>query len=250
MRCTRFCARPRPGQKPPLQSAHASPDPAACTGANRWRLPSQAPSVPQSKAKESAGTMSDVLSPKARRADGATRHRLAGDALRRRLAADQPAVGSTSTATTSSRHLRAPCQGSQHAPAIHRVAVSVIDPDDPYNVVAFRRHIVDIAREGAAPTPHAGPGSISGRTHPGHAERPGIASSSACVFGPHRRPGLTERRPERAGGRGRIRVTSGASRSRADPTTALAFSRATEAAARRPTGSTTRTSTSTTSRRR
>jgi PPOX class probable F420-dependent enzyme len=30
-----------------------------------------------------------------------------------------------------------------------RVAVSVIDPDDPYNVVAFRGTVVDITTEGA-----------------------------------------------------------------------------------------------------
>ena len=31
----------------------------------------------------------------------------------------------------------------------HRVAVSVIDPEDPYNVVAFRGSVVDVTTEGA-----------------------------------------------------------------------------------------------------
>jgi PPOX class probable F420-dependent enzyme len=31
----------------------------------------------------------------------------------------------------------------------HRVAVTVIDPDDPYNVVAFRGSVVDVTTDGA-----------------------------------------------------------------------------------------------------
>ena len=31
----------------------------------------------------------------------------------------------------------------------HRVAVSVIDPDDPYNVVAFRGTVINVTTEGA-----------------------------------------------------------------------------------------------------
>lgn len=38
---------------------------------------------------------------------------------------------------------------ARNAERDHRVAVTVIDPEDPYNVVAFRGTVVEVATEGA-----------------------------------------------------------------------------------------------------
>ncbi len=51
-----------------------------------------------------------------------------------------------------------------------RVAVSVIDPDDPYNVVAFRGTVVDMTREGADAHIDALAQKYLGTDYPGHAE--------------------------------------------------------------------------------
>ena len=51
-------------------------------------------------------------------------------------------------------------QGAQHA-AGARVAATVIDPDDPYNVVAFRGTVVDVTTEAPMPTSTRWPRSTS-----------------------------------------------------------------------------------------